>query len=271
MKKFLGLLLILAMAAPSFAAVTVACSDEGSGVVAITYSGAAGADLPRAFALVVSVDGGATVDAVGDYSTDGTGFGIYPGTIDVNSTTGAVDDYGTPVAPASDPGAAGTGTGTSSVILELCSLHTPTDFDSPNAPADAGTLCKITVSGDTTVSIAEEDTFRGGVILYDGSDAGASLGTCSVTVASGPACWSYDCFDCGDTNGDCYLTFNGDVQTLIDAWPSSGGTYDQCADLNKDGVITFNGDVQVLINKWPAAPQSGHQAGCLDCGTCSAI
>ena len=37
--KSLALLLVLTIAAPSFAAVTIECNDLGDGVVAIEYSG----------------------------------------------------------------------------------------------------------------------------------------------------------------------------------------------------------------------------------------
>ncbi len=94
----------------------------------------------------------------------------------------------------------------------------------------------------------------------------------SLWVEKGkPVCWCYDCFNCGDTNGDCALTYSGDVTTIQNAWPASGFPYNPCADLNKDGAITFSGDLQILINHWPANPVPPYQPGCLDCGACTPI
>jgi len=81
--------------------------------------------------------------------------------------------------------------------------------------------------------------------LFDGSGASADQ---SFVLETDPArqCWCNPCFPCGDSDGDGFLTFNPDVQILIDNW----GGYHPCADFNRDGFITFSGDVQVIIDNW---------------------
>jgi len=65
--------------------------------------------------------------------------------------------------------------------------------------------------------------------------------------AGKPYCWCCDCFRYGDYDCDGYITFNEDVQPLINCW---GNYYDPCCDKNMDGNITFVDDVQPLIDNW---------------------
>ena len=246
MKKIMLILAVLAMASSAFAAVTITATDEGGGVVAISYT--ADSEV-RAFALDITVDSGATISAISDYNVGECtaslkGYGIFMGSIDVNATTGEVDSYGTPEASGKD--ALG-GIGTSGITIELGSLYTDA-----NAPANSGTLCKITVdpngASSVNVTLAEEDTSRGGVVMKDASGITATLNGC--TLDFGPACWACPLWALGDIDGDGYVTAS-DVGPIINYYGQGDGTVPcivvPCADLNKDGYITAN-DVGPIID-----------------------
>jgi hypothetical protein len=164
MKKIVLFLMVLLMTVPVMAAtnVTINAVDKGGGVVAITYN-ATGGDV-SGFGLDINVPSGKTITAINDYNVGESlpppgkkGYGIFPGTIDINATTGVVDDNGTPVAPSTDPGALG-GLGTSGITIELGTLYT-----TGNAPSRAGTLCTVTVSSSCRITVALNPT-RGGVV-----------------------------------------------------------------------------------------------------------
>ena len=187
MRKLFILLAVL-IATPAFA-LTVTLVDNGNGTVNVNYAAVGDANQPRAFALTVSVSGGAVIDGVtpakiGESISTSKGFGIFPGTININDVNGHVNSYGTPVAPDGDPGAGGTGIGTSSVVLELGSLY----VGATNAPATSGTLCTISIdcNGATGVNVTavEEDQYRGGVVLEDSSSASVTISL--VTVCPAP-------------------------------------------------------------------------------------
>lgn len=248
MKKIMLILAVLAMASSAFAGVTITATDEGGGKVAITYT--ADSEV-RAFALDISVDSGATISAISDYNVGECnstvqGYGIFMGSIDVNATTGDVNDYGTPVASGKD--ALG-GIDTNGITIELGSLYTDA-----NAPKNSGTLCTITVdpngASSVNVTLAEEDTSRGGVVMKDASGITATLIGC--TLDFGPACWDCPNWALGDIDGDGYVTAS-DVGPIINFYGQGDGTVPcivvPCADLDKDGYITAS-DVGPIINNY---------------------
>lgn len=170
---------LLMVASPAFAAVTINIVDEGSGVAAITYNN--GTDAVRAYALDITVDGGAIITGVSNFFTgEGAGYGIFPGTFRdfINPATPNWSDPNyTPVAPAGDPGALG-GIGTAGVTIELGSLYVDT------APGASGTLCKLTVDDSTCMTVAVNTT-RGGVVLEDASAASVTLPGACVQINVG--------------------------------------------------------------------------------------
>ena len=257
MKKALYVVIMLLLAAPAMGALSISCNDEGSGRVSVSYSGADSANLPRAFALDITLSGGCIVKAgsLGDLSAD---FDIYPGTIQI--TDGNIVSAGTPVAPASDPGA-GEGEGADNMTTEQGSLYASGD----PAPATSGMLLSFeadangTGAASCTVSVAVNGT-RGKVVLEDGSSVDLST-SCEVDFGGSPACWSYDCFSCGDGNGDCDLTF-ADLNLVINGWPPN--PYNPCADYDKSTDMTF-ADLNVLINNWPP------NGACANCGSCTPL
>jgi len=171
---------LLMVASPAFAAVTINIVDEGGGVAAITYNN--GADAVRAYALDITVDGGAVITGVSDFfaTGEGAGYGIFPGRFRdfINpATPNWADPNYTPIAPAGDPGALG-GIGTAGVTIELGSLYVGT------APPASGTLCKLTVDIGTCMTVALNTT-RGGVVLEDATAASVTLPPACVTITVG--------------------------------------------------------------------------------------
>ncbi|MBN1795761.1 MAG: hypothetical protein JW804_03735 [Sedimentisphaerales bacterium] len=164
MKKMIFVLTVLLLVAPAMAGLTISCNQKGSygqgnAAVEISYVATADANIPRGLGLEVTVDSGVTVTGVESASAD---YWVYPGSIVIDTNDPpSVADYGTPIA---------SGQGTSSVIIEMGSLHYPTGNDSPNAPDLAGTLITLNLSGtDCNVSISGNGT-RGNVVDYDAAE-----------------------------------------------------------------------------------------------------
>jgi len=263
MKKLVMLLAVL-IVTPAFA-LTVTLVDNGDKTVDVNYVATGDLTQPRAFALVISVNGGAFIDGVtpkvvGESAPGNLGFGIFPGTIDINDVNGHVYSYGTPVAPSGDAGAAGTGIGKSSVILEIGSLYGGARGDG-NEPNEAGTLCTISIdcngaSGDVNVFAVMETEFRGGIVLEDSSAP-------AITVAPiGIECGPPPCRDRLTTT----------EQALYDRYvaqgkdPSSWCNQFQCrgdADNLEEYLLftgwmrIYNADLTILATNWKGTPESG--------------
>jgi len=173
-------------------AVVVTCVNEGNNVVRIDYSARDETVLPAAFALDVTVDGGAVIQSIygyktGDSTASSRGFGIFPSSMQFDDR-GTVSNWGTP--DMSKPGSTDVqaGVGTSGVTLGLASRH-----DGPqNAPPVQGTLCRIRVDprGAATVNVrVARNTFGGGVVLENATPAkftgvGCVLGAVSTTPSA---------------------------------------------------------------------------------------
>jgi hypothetical protein len=255
MKKSLLVLTVLALAVPAMAAVSIDVNDLGGGVAAIQYT----ADVNMsAFGLKVSVDAG-TITAVspnqvGESNSTSKGFGIFLGTIDINDTTGEVDNYGSPVAPNSDPGASGTGLDTNTVVIELGAL-----YEDGNQPPLTGTLCQVTVSECCKMTVTVEPTRCGetagqedaGAVQEDGTAVVPTLtGATAIDIDynCGPACYSCPYWSIGDYNGDGWV--NGD--DLLGIANNFGAVvdtdYERCWDGSVDTPTSWlNGDDVVKI------------------------
>ena len=276
MKRSLILLMALLLTTPALAAVSITCTDEGSGVVRIDYDRSGEPAKVRAFALDVSIDANcAVIASVTDYSGgEGNKYGIFPGNIDLSNLESPV--WGSPVAPANDPGAEGTGTGTSRVILEMGSLY---DMNTLPGPADTGMLCKLNLtggSGTCHVSIVVETT-RGGVVLETGATASITAPGCDVQFGPAmPACWvTSQCDgDAGDADypaasmPENFVTLD-DFFRLQDSfatnyWHYTMGTgtgqYNPCSDHNRDGYITLD-DFFRLQDNFMQVPPNTHGCG----------
>jgi len=194
MKKLILVLAIL-LATPVFGALSISLQQQtpDGNYIDLNYAGADPCNLPRAFGLNVEVNSPMTITAVSNYKTGESnstskGFGIFPARI-VIEANGTVTSWGTPLADPCDPGA-GTGLGTNKVVLELGSLY----FGDTNAPATSGTLCTLKVacngaSGVLSALATEEDTYRGGVVLEDGTAPSPNLSaTLNLSTLCGPPC-----------------------------------------------------------------------------------
>lgn len=256
MKKVMLMLAVALLASPALAGVTISVVDQdgdGPGLTAdVIYAVTGEPNNVAAIALDISVDGGATIDAVGDFhvgvsTAAAPGYGIFPANFDRHITVngaGDVDDWSpagyTPVADAADKGAAGA-LGTAAITVELGALYK----GDGNAPADTGVLCTITASAPCMVTLAE-NAIRGGIVL-EGAGAPTSVALpggeikaagevdClpsdhpdyATWVAMGkPECWCYQTQCHGDADGEqegSFITgffrvhFN-DLDLLINAW-----------------------------------------------------
>lgn len=172
MKISVSILIVLLLTSSATATVVVTCRDLGNWVAEISYDSSGESCLVRAFALDITVGGGATIESISDYkvgmsTADDPGYGIFPGSIQIDPDTGDVIDWGTPVAdPASYPGDTQPGLGTSGITIEMGSLY----LGEENAPLVSDTLCKIVIEPHGAlavhVSIAE-NTIRGGIVMED--------------------------------------------------------------------------------------------------------
>lgn len=217
MKKLILVLAIALMAVPAMA-LDVYMTAVDSDTLAVMYKNADTANLPRAFALQITLDGTGVFNAINGFKTGEStsaskGFGIFPARIAIDSA-GVVTNYGNPLADTADPGAAGTGLGTATVVLEFGSLY----FGDTNAPATSGQLCTLdfTKGTATKATLTTESTYRGGIVLEDGTPV---TDTNELTLAAPecykttgpdyavwvqfgkPACWCYQRQCRGDFDG----------------------------------------------------------------------
>ena len=186
MKKLLAILAVLALAVPAMAgSVTLSGVDDdgiGAGLVGtISYSATSG--LPRAFALDITVDGGAVITAAARGTCQP--YRIYMGTITI--VNGVVTDWGNPVAPASDPGALG-GIGTAGVTVEMGSLYDMDNAGDGNKPAASGCLLKVTANKACNVTVALNTT-RGGIVMEDATAATTNAPISFALQAAPPECF----------------------------------------------------------------------------------
>jgi len=168
MKKVM-LFMVLCFAVPAMATVTIDAVDQG-GTVDITYA-VSDANLVRALALDITVDGsvvitGVTATIEGESTAAAPGYGIFPGSIEIDvnvasPTYGEVISYGSPLAPAGDPGAAGDVPGTA-ITVELGSVY----VGDANSPGTSGIALSIAYTGTGTLTITE-NAIRGGIVMED--------------------------------------------------------------------------------------------------------
>jgi uncharacterized Zn-binding protein involved in type VI secretion len=193
MRKIILALLVLLLASPAMATVTISIADDGNndGWVTISYAqdDANVGKRPRGFGLDVTCTNDVNIC---DYDTTGCEpFPIYMGSIVVNAA-GTVVNPGTPIAPGGSPGAAGD-LGDSAVTIEMGSLYDPLVMPNPNQPALSGDLLRLKVNGSCTMLVtANAPRVSGGVVLEDGTAPGFLPGpgaTTSVTVIYGGPDW----------------------------------------------------------------------------------
>lgn len=212
MRKIIIALAIVVLAVPAWGAVTITCTPysvpclQKKAEVIVSYSSSAeDPNLVRAFALDVKVDSGAHILRASGTSAK---FNIYPGSIDINDATGAIDDYGSVVCDSSvylvdtlaGPFDHLTGPNTppkadsNGMTIEMASLY----VGAANAPGNSGELFRFMVDKACNVTITE-NAIRGGVLLEDGRAPGISSAGCAVPAF--PARLAFTHFYQGDLAG----------------------------------------------------------------------
>ena len=264
MKKFALVLIVLMLAAPVMATVTITATESPANTWTVSFTSDEVNDV-RAFALDVSVDSSATITSVtpvkiGESNSVSLGYGIFPSTIYIDGD-GNVVDYNTPVTPLGAPDACD-GLNTGAVTVELGSL-----YEDGNVPVP-GDLFTFTVSGSCAVTMSE-NARRGGVVMENPDESvdvsfgsgpppcfqagmvdgcGYTILAADVTVWEGlgsPSSWCDKCHCAGDMNGDCVMNttdlFGSNGQSDVDGWKyafSNAGTdYQANCDTNYDGAI----------------------------------
>ena len=265
--------LLFTLTAPAWAAVNITCEQIGtSDDVLVSYEVVGEPNKVRAFALDITVDNGviSAVDAnVADYDPN---YGTYPGSIVI--VDGEVNEPGTAVADPCDlPGDTLGGIGTSGITIEMGALYSPPD--DANGPPLTGDLLIFTntvVSGNTIVTITENDS-RGGVVLTDpAADPNVNAPGCEIERGPGdclvdegdqeytawdawgkPDCWCYPRQCRGDIDGlkqyGAYWVFTGDLNIFKDNF-GQNPVSDICADLDHKVQYTvyrvFTNDLEIL-------------------------
>jgi len=268
MKKIMFVLALFALAVPVWATtnVEITCAqvpDEPHIIISYNDQYNTGSCEPGmnehhvvAFSLDLQLDNDETIVAVECLSAD---YYIYPGSIQINDQ-GEVTNAGSCFC---DDSYAGTlpGLDSNGVTIEMASLYDNVPpLDDPChicPPAPSGQLLKITVSGETCITISVNE-LRGGVVLKDLSDVDPCVpDDCCVTgldcfpstdpmyqnwVDVGkPGSWCCDYQALGDTNGDgaisaldLFLSFKPAYNTQHGVHPA----YDPAADFNHDKAVS---------------------------------
>ncbi len=244
MKKLIGLLTVILLAAPAMAGVTITCEVNGNDIT-VRYNSTGEPERVRIFTLDIVVDNGATITAVSNISAD---YYVHPGSIAVDPQTGEVTNYGSPVADQSVyPNDTLGGIGTSGMTIEMGSLHAESDVLHPAPPPDEGYLLTFTVSGPCCATITE-NTIRGGVVLED------------PTVASNPVfpnqtqcCVPGGCPCLGDMTGDGWISPTDLSDLISKLLPYKSSSYwvlasaGPCGDMNQDGWLSPT-DISAIIS-----------------------
>jgi hypothetical protein len=263
MKRIILILAVLTLAVPAGAEVLITCSQDpwcfpGSkdyNLVTVTYDATSETNNVRALALNIELTDTIGADNavitgvegyhVGENNSVQKGFGIFPGTITIDGA-GNVTNWGTPVAPNTAPGAAGSGLNTKKIVVEMGSLYTDA-----NAPPKSGTLLKFRFNHKVATVTITENTERGGIVM-ENPDEPVDLNAPVLAILC-PA----------DICGKGYKARDA----KIDSWDVArlGANYgkspllDPRADITGKGYKTYDGtcnswDVGQLGAAWAAGP-----------------
>ncbi len=269
MRKVALVLAVLLFAAPAWAGVTVFAEQTDANEVSIKYVMDGGdANLPRAFALDITVTGTNTVIST-PYDIHSE-FYVYPGSIQISG--GQIIDPGTPIA-ASD---------SNSMTSEMGSLYASNDPCHTTPPPNNGVIMRFTVvSDDASVEVCiAGNAARGNVVMEDPdityNDPSYVTYVCGLVDIPGS-----DCGCLGDVSdglmvppGDGTTVDFGDLNYLIGQLFISGWSIAiadrpdlACADVSDglmippgDGVTIDFGDLNYLIAR---LSENGWSMGCL--------
>ncbi len=264
MKKLILVLAILAIAAPAFAAVDVNLVKVATANdVNIVYRNGEGAQLPRAFALVITTDSNAVIwdvnaSKVGESNSTKKGYGIFPAKIVIDSC-GVVSNWGSPIADANDPLPSGADQilPSQKLVLEFGSLYPAADHN--QAPDPCGTIARLRINcvgstGEVNIVMTDEAAIRGGVVLENGTPVIVSKTLKYACSGGGPiTCW--DATACpGQSVGDATCSGKVDAADLLklkQSWLKSKGQtgYNCCADFNHSTKVDA-ADLLKLKQNW---------------------
>ena len=244
MKKIFVVLAVVMIAAPTWAAVTITCTQGTTAgdcnEVTVSYS-VTGPNSVRAFALDVTVSSGEIVDVIdASYNVD---YNVYPGSIQISG--GVVTGAGSPVGdPCNYSGTLG-GEGTGGATMEMGSLYE--GENGPNAITNP-VLFKFIVSESCTVDV-NVNPARGGVVM-ENPDENPGLVSPGVVVV----------IPCGPT--DCMCIGHTDYSEWVDVNKPDSWCWDrQChgdADNAPEKIgkawyhVAYN-DLGVLVDGWKLA------------------
>jgi hypothetical protein len=257
MRKIVTILAVLLLASPAMAAVTVSVADNADLTGTISYNDTGDPCYVRAFALDITVDGGAVITGVtaamsGDCNATDKGYGIFPGSFAryvVAADPNWADPCYSPLGYPDDlPGDTQGGLGTSGITVEMGSLYVD-----GNAPPSSGVLCTVTVSETCNMTVVA-NAGRAGVVLEDASAIAPDLsGATGVEVP----CEQAGCLTCqGDWDEDGNRELVDDLMVFM-AVLDQGGTfaniplgdprYNYCGDWDGDGNMELVDDLMVMM------------------------
>jgi len=222
------------LCAPGKGATTVSCTPLSGTTFTVSYSYTGTESFPRAFALDITTSvgtiAGVTATKTGESTSASKGFGIFPGTIVIDSAAGTVTSIGTPVALHSDlPSGTLGGIGTNGVTVELGSLYA----DASGKPDASGVLVTVAVSGfgGATITIAG-NMARGGIVLEDGTSVPANA-SCILYPPPPPPCFYWP-------------TGRSIYPTKYDRWTASGKPACWCPPTSVTGLTAGGSGYQCV-------------------------
>lgn len=236
MKKFILVLMVLLFAAPALATVHITCTADGN-TVTVEYDATSEANFVRALALDIILDNDAKILSMTAFDPN---YPIYPGSIDINGTTGLVDANGSAICDSAKydgtyPGPPDSNAAT----VEMGSLE--------DVPVKSGVLFEFVVDADCTVAIAENQ-IRAGVVMDGGGSPDVNCPGCTVTLACDFESCTY--WALGDLNGDGWVSGDDVIPIANNYGAAAVGPLVQI-DVNKDGWISGD-DVIPIANNYGA-------------------
>jgi hypothetical protein len=233
MRKLFLMLAVLLVASAAYAAdATISCTADGN-VVTVSYTASAEANIPRAFSLDIQLSTDATITDVTPLDPN---FWVYPGSYG--------DDPCTPVGDPCDSDDTLPGEDSNGLTIEMASLHSPPEVNSPNAPDISNALLSFKVSGSDDCNVyISGNAARGKVVFYDATneDDGRDVvyTGCEVVIFSGPDCWTWP-FQCyGDSVNNDGLLNSSDFLAFRPSYNKTypDAAYNPCCDSNRDGRV----------------------------------
>lgn len=237
MRKVLLSLLVLALAAPTFAAVNINIVDNANGTATLVIDTTAG-EVVRGVALKVTATEGAKL--VSTAATVDAAFNTY---IDAAFEMGGTYDIGL-----GHPFANVAAAGTAAVDATEFSISMGVLDQAGNQAGFTGTANLITFETGAGNICVELDTLRGGIVgdeaIVSNLDTAA---VCAAITVESTICW-------GDVNGDGVIDLFNDGLAVVLALDGNG--YDDivpvpaelaAADMNQDGVIDLFNDALAII------------------------